>query len=102
MSFNVAIGQTPSLRITLNAQILTKIQANLYELAQQDGFTGSLTEFLASLKVQGENGTTFIPKIENGVLSWTNDGNLPNPPDLVLANPELPEQIEHLLNHGAE
>lgn len=102
MSFNVAIGQTPSLRITLNAQILTKIQANLYELAQQDGFSGSLTEFLASLKVQGENGVTFVPKIENGVLSWENNGGLPNPEPLVLVNPELPKQIENLLNYGAE
>lgn len=102
MGLDVAIGQTPSLRIALNAQILMKIQANLYELAQQDGFTGSLTEFLGSLKVQGENGVTFVPKIENGVLSWENNGGLPNPEPLLLANPELPKQIEHLLNHGAE
>lgn len=98
MGFNVAIGQTPSLRITLNEKMLTKIQANLYELAQQDGFTGSLTEFLASLK--GENGVTFIPKMENGILSWQNNGGLENPPDLLLADPELPNLIEHILNHG--
>lgn len=102
MRFNVSVGQAQSLRITLNAQILTKIQANLYELAQQDGFSGSLTEFLGSLKVQGENGVTFVPKIENGILSWENNGGLPNPEPLLLANPELPKQIEHLLNHGAE
>lgn len=100
MNFNVSVGQIPSLQITLSAQILTKVQANLYELAQQDGFSGSLTEFLGSLKVQGENGVTFIPKIENGVLSWTNDGDLPNPPDFVLEEPELENIIEHILNHG--
>lgn len=31
----------------------------------------------------GENGVTFIPSISpDGVLSWTNDGGLPNPPPI--------------------
>lgn len=31
-------------------------------------------------EVVGKNGYTFIPSIDSdGVLSWTNDGNLPNP-----------------------
>lgn len=31
-------------------------------------------------ELKGEKGTTFIPKIsDEGVLSWTNDGGLPNP-----------------------
>lgn len=100
MSFNVAIGQTPSLRITLSAQILTKVQENLYELAQKDGFAGSLTEFLESLKVQGENGVTFVPKMENGILSWENNGGLENPEPIVLEDPELETLIEHILNNG--
>lgn len=30
--------------------------------------------------VKGENGATFIPSVSsNGVISWTNDKNLPNP-----------------------
>lgn len=30
--------------------------------------------------VKGENGATFIPSVSsNGVISWTNDQNLPNP-----------------------
>lgn len=30
--------------------------------------------------VKGENGATFIPSVSaNGVISWTNDRNLPNP-----------------------
>lgn len=100
MSFNVELGQAQSLRITLNAQILTKIQANLYELARQDGFSGSLTEFLDSLKVQGENGATFTPRVENGVLSWTNDGGLPNPEPFTLDDPNIELVIDHILNNG--
>lgn len=100
MSFNVELGKTPSLRITLSAQVLTKAQADLYKLAQQDGFTGSLTEFLESLKVQGENGATFTPRIENGVLSWTNDGGLPNPEPFTLDDPNIEMVINHILNHG--
>lgn len=99
-SVSVALRSAPTLRVSLSAKMLQQVQQNLYELAQQDGFSGSLTEFLASLKVQGENGTTFIPKMENGILSWENNGGLPNPEPLVLANPELPNLIEHILNHG--
>lgn len=95
MSFNVVLEQTSSLRIKLSAQILTKVQANLYELAQQNGFKGSLTEFLDSL-----NGVTFIPKVENGVLSWENNGDLPNPEPLVLLDPELENLIDHILMYG--
>ena len=35
---------------------------------------------------QGARGFTYTPVIEqNGVLGWTNDGNLPNPPDFNLS-----------------
>lgn len=91
-----------ALHVSLSEKVLSQVQENLYELAKKDGFSGSLTEFLGSLKVQGDNGVTFIPKIENGVLSWENNGGLPNPEPLLLANPELPKQIEQILNHGAE
>ncbi len=31
-------------------------------------------------RINGEDGVTFIPRVsEDGVLSWTNDGGLPNP-----------------------
>lgn len=102
MSFNVELGQTPSLRITLSPQVLTKVQANLYELAQQDGFSGSLTEFLGSLKVQGENGATFTPHIENGVLSWINDGGLPNPEPVTIVRDytNLGKIVKHILGSG--
>lgn len=96
----VSLHSSPVLRVSLSANILSQVQENLYELAKKDGFKGSLTEFLESLKVQGENGITFVPKIEKGVLSWTNDGNLPNPPDFVLEEPELENIIDHILNHG--
>lgn len=41
-------------------------------------------EWLQSLV--GKQGVTFIPDIDTdtGVLSWSNDGNLPNPPDVDL------------------
>lgn len=102
MSFNVSVGQPQRLRITLNAQILTKVQENLYELAKKDGFTGSLKDFLDSLKVQGENGVTFTPKVENGVLSWENNGNLPNPEPVSLQQCDTIDEavINYILNNG--
>lgn len=36
----------------------------------------------------GENGTTFTPSVsEDGVLSWTNDGDLPNPDPVNIKGP---------------
>lgn len=35
---------------------------------------------------QGARGFTYTPRvIENGILGWTNDGDLPNPPNFDLA-----------------
>lgn len=64
--------------------------ASAYQVAVDNGYTGTEEEWLASLKgapgnngsdgAPGENGTTFTPHIsEDGTLTWTNDGNLPNP-----------------------
>ena len=36
---------------------------------------------------RGEQGITFIPKIKNGILSWTNNGGLTNPDPLDLLSP---------------
>ena len=37
--------------------------------------------------VKGENGATFIPSVSaNGVISWTNDKNLPNPAPVNIVN----------------
>lgn len=37
--------------------------------------------------VKGENGATFIPSVSaNGVISWTNDKNLPNPTPVNIVN----------------
>lgn len=73
-----------------------------YQIAVEDGFVGSEEEWLESLKGQdgrdGVNGTngidgqngqdgedgidgvTFIPAVSpEGIISWSNNGNLPNP-----------------------
>ena len=40
----------------------------------------------------GENGATFIPSVsESGVLSWTNDKNLPNPQPVDIRGPAGPQ-----------
>jgi hypothetical protein len=42
-------------------------------------------------ELKGEKGTTFIPKIsDEGVLSWTNDGGLPNPEPVELGGGGVP------------
>ena len=49
-----------------------------YEIAVDNGFVGTETEWLESLK--GKQGATFTPYVSsNGELSWTNDGDKKNP-----------------------
>ena len=37
----------------------------------------------------GEDGVTFIPSVsEDGIISWTNDGNLPNPDPVNIMGPQ--------------
>ena len=52
-----------------------------YEIAVDNGFVGTETEWLESLKgAKGTNGATFTPYVSSsGELSWTNDGNKKNP-----------------------
>ena len=52
-----------------------------YEIAVDNGFVGTETEWLESLKgEQGTNGATFTPYVSSsGELSWTNDGDKKNP-----------------------
>ena len=49
-----------------------------YEIAVDNGFVGTETEWLESLK--GKQGATFTPYVSSsGELSWTNDGDKKNP-----------------------
>lgn len=55
-----------------------------YDLAKEQGFDGSVEEWLQSLKgAAGEQGFYYQPTVDsNGNLSWINNGNLPNPPTI--------------------
>lgn len=60
-----------------------------YEIACENGFVGSEEEWLLSLQGKpgedGKNGITFIPEIsDKKILSWTNNGDLENPPPVDL------------------
>ena len=49
-----------------------------YEIAVDNGFVGTETEWLESLN--GEQGATFTPYVSSsGELSWTNDADKENP-----------------------
>ena len=52
-----------------------------YEIAVDNGFVGTETEWLESLKgEQRTNGSTFTPYVSSsGELSWTNDADKKNP-----------------------
>ena len=52
-----------------------------YEIAVDNGFVGTETEWLESLKgAKGTNGATFTPYVSSsGELSWTNDADKENP-----------------------
>lgn len=39
---------------------------------------------------KGDTGTTFIPSVTDGVISWTNDGGLNNPDEVNITGPEGP------------
>lgn len=43
--------------------------------------------------VPGDKGATFTPSVSDGVLSWSNDGDLENPPDFDFAS-SLPAGIQ--------
>lgn len=52
----------------------------------QDPITG--VEFKPEI-IPGIKGTTFIPDVSSeGIISWTNDGNLPNPDPVNIMGPE--------------
>jgi hypothetical protein len=53
------------------------IYSDAYELAVQNGFEGTVEEWLATIK--GETGATFTPSVVDGMLIWKNDGGRPNP-----------------------
>lgn len=67
-----------------------------YQIALENGFVGTEEEWLESLKgadgvigVDGKNGSTFTPSVSpDGVLSWTNDGNLQNPSPVDIRGPK--------------
>ena len=52
-----------------------------YEIAVDNGFVGTETEWLESLKgAKGTNGATFTPYVSSsGELSWTNNADKENP-----------------------
>ena len=43
--------------------------------------TGNIVPATTIQGAPGDNGTTFTPSVSDGVLSWSNDGGLENPPD---------------------
>ena len=57
-----------------------------YKIACEQGFVGTEEEWIASLKgTDGNDGVTFIPEIsDRKILSWTNNGDLENPPPVDL------------------
>ena len=43
----------------------------------------------------GKDGTTFFPSVsEEGIISWTNNGNLPNPDPVNIMGPQGPQGIQ--------
>lgn len=70
---------------------LPEYYISAYSLAVNAGFAGTLEEWLESLHgqdgVDGTVGTVFYPQVVNGVLSWTNEGGLPNPAPVNIAGP---------------
>ena len=43
---------------------------------------------IAGIGIPGKDGVTYTPSIENGILSWTNNGGLKNPPDTYIPSQE--------------
>lgn len=49
----------------------------------------------------GSNGYTFIPQVSpDGIISWTNNGNLPNPEPVNIMGPQGPSGPEYTLTES--
>lgn len=58
--------------------ILRSEVISAYQIAVNNGFEGTVEEWLEAIK--GEPGAVFTPDVDSdGTLSWTNNGGLPNP-----------------------
>ena len=52
---------------------------------------------------KGENGTTFTPSVSaDGTLSWTNNGNLPNPASRNIRGPQGPQGVQGIQGQKGE
>lgn len=52
---------------------------------------------------KGDNGTTFTPSVSaDGTLSWTNNGNLPNPASRNIRGPQGPQGIQGIQGQKGE
>lgn len=61
----------------------------------------NLETWFQSHKIPGIDGATFVPRVENGYLVWSNNNNLPNPPpfyvggtDIEIGNAFEPKRLE--------
>ena len=61
-----------------------------YEVGVNNGFIGTEEEWLASLKGEkGDTGPYFTPEVDSeGNISWTNNGDLPNPETQNITGPQ--------------
>lgn len=71
--------------VSVQASKTTVGDYDVYEWQYVTG-GGTITPIVTQ-QIPRKNGVTFTPSISNGVLSWTNDGGLPNPPPISVIGP---------------
>lgn len=75
---------------TVSVGTTTTGQAGSQAIVQNSGTeTDVVLDFTIPRGIQGDNGSTFTPSVsESGIISWTNDGGLPNPSPQNIRGPQ--------------
>ena len=71
----------------LDTAVTAPVQGNMYNVGTAAPYTIYMYDtehgWVSQGQLQGANGITFTPTVDDdGNLSWTNDGGLPNPPSV--------------------
>lgn len=78
----------------LQEAIPSPAQGDIYNVGMEAPYTLWMWDngaWLSLGQIQGAtgaNGVTYTPSVEDGVLSWTNNGNLPNPEAADIRGPQ--------------
>ncbi len=92
----VEILDQQAVNIDITNESLSNIEINDEDISTVDVTDDLLTKVEINTEIiPGLKGATFIPDVSsNGIISWTNDNNLPNPEPKCIMGPAGPQGPE--------